>query len=246
MRIIVIALAGVSLLAATSAQAQSANDGTGFYMAVNVGVSTLSDPDVTYYDAGGTFGGTGARDTASAKLDTSSAATFGGSLGYDFGSVRADIEVNYVKNSIKSLSFVSVNGSTVALTAAQRADVCDYLEATPCGGSGNTFTVTGSRVRQLSAMGNLWLDLPLGNSITPYVGGGIGISGFEVDGEGKGKFAWQLGAGLAIKLSPGLALTTDYRHRVVSRTNVPFDSASGYQISSLKTDSITAGLRVTF
>lgn len=248
MRILAIALAGGSLLAASAAQAQDANadTDTGFYMAVGAGVSTLSDPDVTYYDAGGTFGGTGARDTASARLDTSSAATFGGALGYDFGTVRADIEVAYVKNTIKSLTFISLNGSTVTLTPAQRADVCDYLEATTCGGSGNTFTVDGSRVRQLSAMGNLWLDLPLGSSITPYVGGGVGISGFEVDGEGKGKFAWQLGAGLAINLSPGLALTADYRHRVVSRTNVEYDSASGYQISSLKTDSITAGLRVTF
>ena len=215
-------------------------------MSLNAGVATLSDPTVTYYDAGGTFGGTGARDTATAKLDTKSAATFGGAIGYDFGSVRADIEVAYSKNTINSLTFVSLNGSTATLTAADRADVCDYLEATTCGGSGNTFTIDGSRVRQLSAMGNLWLDLPLGGSITPYVGGGVGISGFEVDGEGKGKFAFQLGAGVAVNLSPGFALTVDYRHRVVARSNIPFDASSGYEISALKTDSIMAGLRFAF
>lgn len=215
-------------------------------MAVNAGVATLSDPDVMYYDVGGTFGGTGSRDTATAKLDTKSAASFGGALGYDFGAVRADVEVACAKHSINSLNFISFNGGTVTLSAADRADVCDYLAATTCGGSGNTFVIAGSRVRQQSAMGNLWIDLPIGGGATPYVGGGLGISGFEVDGKGKGKFARQLGAGVAFKLSSGLALTADYRHRVVSQTTVPYDSASGYQISALKTDSIMAGLRVTF
>lgn len=238
---------GAAIVAAPQlANAQASTNDGGVYMSLNAGVATLSDPTVTYYDAGGTFGGTGARDTATAKLDTKSAATFGGAIGYDFGSVRADIEVAYSKNTINSLTFVSLNGSTATLTAADRADVCDYLEATTCGGSGNTFTIDGSRVRQLSAMGNLWLDLPLGGSITPYVGGGVGISGFEVDGEGKGKFAFQLGAGVAVNLSRGFALTVDYRHRVVARSNIPFDASSGYEISALKTDSIMAGLRFTF
>ena len=238
---------GAAIAAAPQvAYAQASDNDGGVYMSLNAGVATLSDPTVTYYDVGGTFGGTGTRDTATAKLDTKSAATFGGAIGYDFGPVRADIEVAYSKNTINSLTFVSLNGSAATLTAADRADVCDYLEATTCGGSGNTFTIDGSRVRQLAAMGNMWLDLPLGGSITPYVGGGLGISGFEVDGEGKGKFAWQLGAGVAINLSPGFALTGDFRHRVVAGTNVPFDASSGYDVSSLKTDSIMAGLRFTF
>ena len=241
-----LALGAAIAAAPQMASAQSTDDGGGVYMSLNAGVATLSDPTVTYYDAGGTFGGTGTRDTFTSKLDTKSAATFGGAIGYDFGAVRADIEVAYSKNTINSLTLVSVNGSNVTLTAADRTDVCDYLEATTCGGSGNTFVIPGSRVRQLSAMGNLWLDLPLGGSITPYAGGGVGISGFEVDGEGKGKFAFQLGAGVGIKLSPGFALTGDYRHRVVARSNIPFDASSGYEISALKTDSIMAGIRVTF
>lgn len=240
----IIAATALSTGVATAAQAQA--DDTGVYMSLNVGSAKLSDPTVTYYDVGGTFGGTGATDTASAKLDTKSAVTFGGALGYDFGTVRTDIEVQYARHNIASLTVLSLNGSAVTLTPAERTDVCDYLEATACGGSGNTFTVAGSRARQLSAMGNLWLDLPVSAGVVPYVGGGVGISGFEVDGEGKGKLAWQLGAGVAFNVSPGIALTADYRHRQVGATEVPYDSVSGFRVTSLKTDSFQAGFRVKF
>lgn len=245
MRFTVSALGAIcAVAAATAAQAQNAN--SGFYMAARVGSASLSDPDVSYYDVGGTFGGTGTRDTATANLETKSAVTFGGSLGYDFGMVRADLEVDYARHNIDSVTFVGINGSAVTLSPADRVDVCDYLEASSCGGSGNTFVIDGSRVRQLSAMGNLWLDIPVGGTITPYVGGGLGIAGFEVDGEGKGKFAWQLGAGVAVNVSETVAITVDYRHRQVGRTVVEYDSASGFEIDKLKTDAITAGLRFIF
>lgn len=246
MRIVASALvAFTSLAAATAAQAQDADDG-GFYVAARVGSATLSDPVVTYYDAGGTFGGTGTRDTATASIDAKSAVTFGGTIGYDFGMVRADVEVDYARHKIQSLTFNQLNGTNVTLTAADRVDVCDYLEADTCGGSGNTFIFDGSRIRQLSAMGNLWLDLPIGDTIVPYAGGGVGIAGFEVDGEGKGKFAWQLGAGVALNVSDAVAVTVDYRHRQIGRTVVEYDAASGFEIDKLKTDAITAGLRFTF
>ncbi len=244
----VLSMAAATAIAAgfaTATHAQEANN-TGFYVSANVGSSSLSDPEVTYYDVGGTFGGTGATDTATAKLDTKSAVTFGGAIGYDFGMIRSDVELQYSRHAIDSITFVSLNGTPTTLSAADRADVCAYLEVTSCGGSGNTFTVPGSRVRQLSALANVWIDLPLGKSIVPYAGGGLGISGFEVDGEGKGKFAWQLGAGVAFNLSSSIALTADYRHREVSNTEVPFDSSSGFRVGKLKTDSLQAGVRLMF
>ncbi len=231
---------------ASAANAETAEDDAGFYMAVNIGKASLSDPTVTYYDVGGTFGGTGATDSATATVNTKSATTFGGAVGYDFGTIRPELEVQYGRHNIESLTFVALNGSAVTLTPSDRTDVCDYLEATSCGGSGNTFVIAGSRVRQLSAMGNVWLDLPIGSGITPYVGGGLGITGFEVDGEGTGKMAWQLGAGAAVKLTKGVALTVDYRHRSVGAATVEYDSASGFTISKLSTNSFTAGLRFTF
>lgn len=246
MKTIAATISVIAAMLSSSAYAQDSSDTKGLYFEAELGAASLSDPVVTYYDAGGTFNGTGTTDTATARLDTKSAATFGGSLGYDFGSIRAELAVSYGKHKIDSLTFQSLNGAPVTLTAADRADVCDYLEADTCGGSGNTFTIPGSRVRQLSAMGNLWLDLPVGKSIVPYVGGGVGISGFEVDGEGKGKFAWQLGAGVAFQLSDSIALTGNYRHREVAKSTIEYDASSGFTVSKLKTDSFTAGIRLTF
>ncbi|WP_423142842.1 outer membrane protein [Parablastomonas sp. CN1-191] len=237
--------AALGALAAATPACAADGDASGFYIGVDAGIASLNDPVVTYSDVGGTFGGTGARDTATAQLKTDNAFTFGGVLGYDFGTVRTDLEVAYARNKIASLTFLTLNGKTVTLSAADRADVCDYLEADTCGGSGSTFAFDGSRARQLSAMGNLWLDVPAGGGFTPYVGGGLGISGFEIDGEGKGKFAWQLGAGAAIAVSPATALTFDFRHRQTSSTTIE-DGTSTFSVDKLKTNTFTAGLRFTF
>lgn len=240
--------AGVAIAAAGLPQAVAAqeNDGTGFYLGLDVGLANVSNADVRYYDEGGTFGGTGAQDSFEGSFDLDSAVNFGGVLGYDFGTIRTDLEIDYSRNKISSFTINRVNGSTVTLTAADRDEVCDYLEADSCGGSGNTFAFDGSRVRQLSAMANLWLDLPIGSSITPYAGGGVGISGFEVDGEGEGKFAWQIGAGVAANLSPTTALTIDFRHRQVARTEIDYGDSSGFELGKLKTNTISAGVRFTF
>ena len=240
--------AGAAMAAAILPQAVSAQeaDGTGFYIGLDVGLANVGDADITYYDEGGTFGGTGSQDTLDGSIDLDSAVSFGGVLGYDFGTIRSDLEIDYSRNKISAFTINRVNGSTVTLTAADRADVCDYLEADSCGGSGNTFAFDGSRVRQLSAMANLWLDLPIGSIITPYAGGGVGFSGFEVDGEGKGKFAWQLGAGVAANLSSTTALTLDFRHRQVARTEIDYGDNSGFVLGKLKTNTLSAGIRFTF
>src|SRR5690606_36878181 len=120
---------------------------------------------------------------------------FGAVIGYDFGTLRAEAEVTYEKNELKALTVNRVNGEPVSLSEPQRAGVCQYLLAPDCGGSGNTFVVEGSRVRQLTGMVNAWADLPLG-PVVPYVGGGIGIAVVELAGERSTNFAWQLGAGV--------------------------------------------------
>lgn len=239
-----IAAAALALVP-SAAFAEEDAETTGAYIGVHVGLASMSDANIQYYDAGGTFGGTGATDTADGTIDLKNAVTFGGVLGYDFGSVRADVEIDYAKHSINSLTVNALNGTAVTLTPTDRSDICTYLDATVCGGSGNTFVITGSRARTLTAMGNLWVDLPMGG-VTPYVGGGLGITGFEVDGEGKGKFAWQLGAGVGFKLGDKMVLSLDFRHREVGATQVEFDGSSGYRIGKLKSNTLSAGLRVVF
>jgi opacity protein-like surface antigen len=241
----VAAIAAVACLQATAAHAED-QEPKGFYGALDVGVASVSNVGITYYDVGGTFGGTGAQDTFQGVFDAKSAATFGGTLGYDFGMVRTDLEISYAHSKIKSFKITKVNGAAVTLTDADRADACDYLEVDVCGGSGNTFVIKGSHLRQLNGMGNLWLDIPVGGTFVPYVGGGLGVAGFEVDGEGKARFAWQLGAGAAVHVSRAFALTADYRHREASKLKVAYDASSGFRLNKIKTDSFTVGVRAYF
>lgn len=241
-----LALAAAAVAVVPGAAYAQEADQTGAYVGLHVGSASISDANVQLYDAGGTFGGTGTTDTADGRYDLKGAVNFGGVIGYDFGPVRADIEIDYAKHDVASFTINSVNGSPVTLTAADRTDVCDYLEANSCGGSGNTFIIDGSRARTLSAMGNLWVDLPIGGTVVPYAGGGVGVTGFEVDGEGTGKFTWQLGAGVGFHLSPSVVLSADYRHREVGATQIEYDASSGYRIGKLKTDAFSARVRFMF
>lgn len=240
----VAALAAAACAQAAVAQAKG-QEAKGFYGGLNIGVADVNDVGVTYYDEGGTFGGTGPEDSFSGAFGEKGAATFGGVLGYDFGMLRADVEISYAKNNVNSFTLTNVNGTPITLSPSDRAELCDYLESS-CGGSGNTIAIDGGHLRQLNGMVNGWLDIPVGGTFVPYVGGGMGIAGLEVDGEGKSRFAWQLGAGAALHVSRALAVTADYRHREASSTDVPFDEVSGLRISKLKTNSFTVGIRGYF
>ena len=244
---IVAALLAASFLS-TGAYAQEADEsGKGFYAGLSGGIAAVQDTDIRYYYVGGTFGGSGATDSVDGRIHAKSTAAFNGVLGYDFGTLRADVEVAYQRNKVSALSIDKVNGAAVTLNAGDVADVCDYLEASGCSLSGNTISFgSGSRLRQLSALANLWIDLPIGHVITPYAGGGVGVAGFEIDGEGKARFAWQLGAGVAVKLSNHVSLTVDYRHRQARGGNLSYDAVSGADIGSIRTNSGSAGLRFTF
>jgi opacity protein-like surface antigen len=244
-RILVASLVGATALIGGTAHAQD-SDSKGVYIEGGVGIAAVSDTDITYYDDGGTFGGTGATDTAEFEVGVDNAVTFGGAIGYDFGMIRAELAVDYAKNDLESLTLTGINGAAVTLDEDDAEEVCDYLEIDDCEVDGNTFTTSaGGRVRQLSGMVNAWLDIPIGSVITPYVGGGIGIGGFETDGEGDAKFAWQLGAGVAVNLSSSLSLTANYRHREISGSTIEWDEVSGFEVGDLKTDAFTAGIRLT-
>ncbi|HEX8388232.1 MAG TPA: outer membrane beta-barrel protein [Sphingomonas sp.] len=234
---------------ASPATAQDASDnGRGVYLSLQGGVAAVNDVDIGYFDEGGVFGGTGATDTADFEVDLKNAFAFGGALGYDFGTVRADVELNYSRNRVKALTLQRINGAAVTLSAADRQEVCDYLEADSCGGSGATFDVDGARLRQLSALANLWLDIPTGSVVTPYVGGGLGVAGYEYEGEGKARFAWQLGAGVAAAVSPNVSITADYRRRQTNGSTITDEEfpEAGLRIGKVRTNLFTVGLRFRF
>ncbi len=242
---------GVALvMACCSASAQAETSDNGVYVAARVGIAAISGTNIEYSDVGGTFGGTGATDTLKTSVGFASSTAFGGTIGYDFGRVRADIEVDYSRNRVKSLQVNSLNGTAVTtLSTADAQDVCDYVEVTNCQVSGNRVSFSGgSKVRQLSAMANLWIDLPIGRTLTPYIGGGVGVSGFEIEGEGKAKFAFQLGAGAAFRLSEAVSITADYRYRQTAGERFTDASAPRYalDVGKFKTSTFSLGLRLKF
>src|SRR3546814_2934010 len=59
------------------------------------------------------------------KLNTKSAATFGGELGYDFGGIRVGLELAYQRNKVKGITLKSLNGT--AITAEDLSDVVEGL-----------------------------------------------------------------------------------------------------------------------
>lgn len=245
-------LATAALLGALPAPAAFAQDAPsdqrGAYVSFHAGIANVNDVDIDYFDEGGTFGGTGAQDSAEFSVDLKSAFNIAGAIGYDFGIVRADIELAYSRNEVKSLTLEGINGSPATLSSADRAEVCDYLETDGCGGSGNSFEFDGGKLRQLSALANLWADIPTGSVVIPYVGGGIGVGGYELDGEGKARFAWQIGAGASVAVSPSVALTLDYRHRQIGGGTIEDDEfeGAGVRIGKVRSNIFTAGLRFVF
>lgn len=251
-----LAAAGAAVAALWSSAA-AAQDGAGvapnrtegFYVALRGGLASLEDVDITYRDEGGTFGGTGATDTLETTVDSKNAFAFGGALGYDFGPVRADVEVDYARNKLSSLTIRRVNGAAVtSISAADGADFCDYAELDGCSVSGATIRADGGHVRQLSALANLWVDLPIGDRVTGYVGGGVGVGGFETADEGKARFAWQVGAGAAFHLSPVAAITGDFRYRSIGGATFTDSDFPDYalRVGQLKTSTASVGLRFTF
>ncbi len=235
-------------LSATAGHAQA--DDTGAYVSVHAGWSNVNDTDLDYSEAGGTFNGTGPVDTVKTEVDLASAVEFGGAVGYDFGTVRADVEIDYSRNRVKGLAVKSLNGTAVTtISPPDGADLCDYLEVDNCTISGNKVSFSnGGKVRQLSALVNIWLDLPIGDTVTPYIGGGVGVGGFEIEGEGKASFAFQVGAGVAFSLSPKVALTVDFRHREINGARFTDAAAPSFalDVGKLKTNSVSAGIRIKF
>lgn len=241
-KLILMAGAASALMAAPAL----AQDG-GVYVSISGGIASVKNTDIRYYDVGGTFGGAGATDSVQTSVELKNSAAFGGAVGYDFGSIRAEVEIGYNRNELEAIRVETVNGAPVTLTPAEAADVCLYLGVSGCTASGNRIAFSdGGKVRQLSAMANLWYEHPITERITPYVGGGAGFLGFEADGEGEGVFAWQLGAGIAYQATPNMAITADYRYRSADGKDIAYDAVSGFEIGKIKTSTFSAGLRFTF
>ncbi|MDR2857599.1 MAG: outer membrane beta-barrel protein [Novosphingobium sp.] len=248
MRNILLAATAAITLGATPALAQD-EEQRGFYGQLNAGLTSLNDLDLTFVDVDG------AGTNVGISAGTKNAFEFGGALGYDFGLVRTEVELAYSRARNNSLTLKKIGGVAVPANSLQglvdvgiETNVIDLTDATNVKVNGNTVTYdNGAKLRRLSALANLWLDIPVGGSgISPYVGGGLGIQGSEIEGEGKATFAWQLGAGVAIPVGSSFAITADYRYRQQSGYTLNEDGFVYARIGKAKSSSFQLGLRAYF
>lgn len=247
-KVTVVTAAVLAASIATPAAAQDAEQ-TGVYVQLNAGLGSLDDLPITAVDADG------AGTDVGLELGTKSAFEFGGAIGYDFGLIRAELEVAYARARSESVTLKSVDGTAVPANTLEdllgdstlETDLIDLTEADNVQINGNTLTFdNGDKLRRLSAMANLWVDIPLGMAISPYVGGGLGIQGTEIAGEGKGTFAWQLGAGVSFPITSSLSLAIDYRHREQKGYTLSEDGFDYARVGKAKSNSVTAGVRFYF
>lgn len=259
MRFVAISAALLGAVFPLAAQAD-----TGLYGSINLhGVST-SDVDTVIYAPDGTIFGSSvildkvARQAAPAPAnsdiiegswDLKPALGVSGSIGYDFGLIRAEAELAYSRSQVRTFNVTQLTGfggDTTTVFADGDTDACLYLGLTSCTYTGNAVMMEDTHLRQLSGMANVWVDIPLEAPIEPYVGGGIGIMGLEVDGEGKSVFAWQVGAGLAYKINDSIAITADFRHRESDAIQLDFGGGEGVNFDKVKSNTYGLGLRVNF
>jgi opacity protein-like surface antigen len=237
---------------------------TGFYGTVQAGGQSTSGVDTVIYAPQGAIFGGGNNDVVAAaavapapagsdkiegryKIDT--AFQIGGALGYDFGLVRAEVNVNYSSAKVKSLNvtqLTGLGGQTTTDLNAVKSDVCFALDQAACSTSGNALALDGVKLKQVAVLGNAWIDVPLPGPFSPYVGGGLGAVHLDVDGEGKTVFAWQVGAGVAYSIIPHVAITADVRHRESGKVNMDFGGGYGANFGRVKSTTYGLGLRVSF
>lgn len=244
-------IAAVSgIIMATSATAQTSDDvdaASGFYGQLNVGLTSAKDLRVV-------FPNDSDDGSVGVDLETKSTMEFGGALGYDFGTVRTEIDVKYSRARNNAISLATINGTKVPAGALEdyldeeeiETDIIDLEEVKDLKISGNRASYSnGNKLRRLSAMANVWFDIPVGK-IAPYVGGGMGIQGSEIAGEGKANFAWQLGAGVAIPVSKSVMLSADYRYRQQGGYSLKDEGEVYAKVGKTKSNSFMIGLRAYF
>jgi OOP family OmpA-OmpF porin len=170
---------------------------------------------------------------ATTRIDTGAGPMGLGAVGWGFGDgLRAEIEGSYRSSDIDGISTRRVNGALLPLTDT----------------SGNAGTS--------AVMVNVEYDIPvqpLGLSIQPYIGGGVGYGWLDFDNAGGhgfakfrlpenntvsepdlvsfgsgGAFAYQaiVGASLPLSMLPGLDLTVEYRYFGMARADVSVSRVS--------------------
>jgi len=98
-------------------------------------------------------------------------------------------------------------------------------------------------ISSMAVMGNLLVDLPLSESVRPFLGAGIGLANVEIDSNGSSDdtvFAYQAIAGIGFPLTH--VTTLDFQYRYFATADPDFDGTE----AEYDTHNFFAGLRFDF
>jgi len=159
-------------------------------------------------DAGGWYAGLFAGAAWTSDFDSNSADAFSTDTGFAFGAVL---------------------GKQIAGNVRAELEISDWSANAECSGKCG---VTSLDIDTLSILGNVWIDIPVGAEVTPYVGGGLGMAGVSMDGAdddgASWNFAWQLGAGVRMAVAPTTTIDLGYRYKSTTADaedfGFPFDN----------------------
>src|SRR3546814_4862932 len=85
------------------------------YFQLRTGVADLNNPDFAIIDTSSE-----PNNRLDTKLNTNSAATFGGELGYDFGGVRVGLELAYPRTKVQGITLKRPEEHTRELQSLMR------------------------------------------------------------------------------------------------------------------------------
>lgn len=224
-----LALAVSAVCTAASAQdaapAASQNQIRGIYVSGAGGLNWVQDGDTT------AFLGTGFNSTVTTKAKFDRGWAANAAIGYAWKSLfRTEIEGSFRRNDLASISLQPLSANRIT-------------------GDADTWAV----------MANVLNDFPVNSWLSPYLGGGVGYASVKLDAacapvasfcrydDRNGGFAYQVIAGVSIRLAGNIQLFADYHYFGVRGLN--FDAAMfNDRISTMKdrNHSLFLGIRVAF
>ena len=150
-----------------------------------------------------------------------------GALGLDFGLLRVEGEALFTRHSLDDVEGVS----------------------------GLNLNADGD-YEVLAGMANVFLDLPTGIGVTPFVGGGVGygrvkLNVFSFDGsdivdDEDEAMLYQARAGIAFALAPLTDLTFGYRYLVIDDLTLDGERGGKVEVDTQKQHIAELGLRISF
>jgi OmpA-OmpF porin, OOP family len=167
------ALIGGALLLASAASGFAQTGPTGPYVRVEGGLSVPGDMSVR----------SSALPGGSATVDRDLGWIAGAAAGYQFGPFRAELNGDYSRNGVKSVT-----------------------------SGGHAISGIGGHTQNITLMVNGLYDINVGLPIVPYIGAGAGATDFGDGSNDRWGFAIQPIVGVSYSITPQISISGEYRY----------------------------------